>query len=172
MEVHEAIKNRRSIRKYKDREISSQLINELLEAARLAPSAYNAQPWKFLVVNDKKIINELRENKIFFQDFVYNSPVIIICCADIDSYPVRAKDNFALRELAIGDLAFASENLILQATELGLGTCYIGLFDKEKIKKILNIPEKYIVKYAIIAGYSDEEPKPTPRKSLDDITKR
>ena len=135
MEVHEAIKKRRSIRKFLDKPVSQEIIKELLEAARLSPSAMNAQPWKFLVVNDKKVINELRKENIFRQEFVYNAPVIIVCCADIDSYPDRARDNFALRELAIGDIAFASQNLVLRATELGLGTCYIGLLDKEKVKK-------------------------------------
>ena len=158
MNVIDAIKKRRSIRKFLDKPVSPEMIKDLLEAARLAPSAYNSQPWKFFVVSQKKKIEELRENKIFVQDFVYNSPVIIVCCADMESYPDRARENFNLKELAIADLSFASQNLVLRATELGIGTCYIGLLDKEKVKKVLNIPEKYIVPYAIIAGFSDEKP--------------
>jgi len=170
MEVKDAIKKRRSIRKFLDKPVSTDLINELLEAARLAPSAYNSQPWKFFVVNDQKIIDELKTNKIFVQDFVYNSPLIIVCCINLDSYPERAKENFGIRELASSDLAFATQNLVLQATELGLGTCYIGLLNKEKIKKVLNISQKYIVSYAIIAGYPNEEPGAKSTKSLDEIT--
>jgi len=169
MEVSDAIKKRRSIRKFIDKEISEEVIKELLEAARLAPSAYNSQPWKFFIVNDKVIIDKLREHKVFIQDFVYNSPLIIVCCADLESYPDRSRNNFNLRELAMGDLAFACQNLVLQATELGLGCCYIGLLDKEKIKKVLNIPENYIVPYAIIAGYPGEEPGAKTTKSIDEI---
>ncbi|MEK6859978.1 MAG: nitroreductase family protein [Nanoarchaeota archaeon] len=169
MEIHEAIKKRRSIRKYKDKEVSREIIKELIKAARLAPSAYNAQPWRFKVVNDKNIINQLREYGVFKNEFVYKVPLIIACCGDILCYPDRAKENFDLKELAIADISFASQNLVLRATELGLGSCYIGLFNKEKIKKILEIPENYIIPYCLIIGYSDEEPAGPGRKSVNEI---
>jgi len=169
MEVSEAIKIRRSIRKYKDKEVPEELIKELLEAARLAPSAYNGQPWKFKVINNKEVIKELKDNNVFKNEFVYTVPLIIVCCADSEVYPERAEDNFNTRELAIGDVSIASQNIVLRATELGLGTCYVGLLSREKIKKILNIPEKYIIPYVITVGYADEKPNPTPRKSIEEI---
>jgi nitroreductase len=171
MEVFDAIKKRRSIRKYLDKPVLKDAIVDLLEAARLAPSAYNAQPWKFLVVNNKKVIDGLKKESVFAKDFVYTAPVIVICCGVVENYPARAKDNFNLRELALGDISIASQNLVLRATELGLGTCYIGLLDREKLKKILKIPDNYIIPYVISVGYHGEEPSVTPRKSLDDISR-
>lgn len=171
MEVSEAIKRRRSIRKYLDKPITDNLIKELLEAARLAPSAYNAQPWKFFVINDKKIIDELKKENVFTKDFVYNVPVIIVCCGDVGTYPTRAGENFNLTELLMVDISIATQNLVLRATELGLGTCYVGLLNRQKIKKILKISENYIIPYVIAAGYADEDPTATTRKSLHEISR-
>lgn len=178
MNVEEAIKKRRAIRKYLAKEVPDDLINELMEAARWAPSAYNVQPWKFFIVKDEAQKQKLKENNVFKQPFVYDSPLIILCCADPDVYP---KDRIELsgshnREVgggsgAVRDLAFACQNLVLRATELGLGTCYIGLFNREKdeIKKLLNIPQNYILTFTIIAGYPAESPNPTPRKKIEEI---
>jgi nitroreductase len=170
MEVIDAIKKRRSIRKFKDKTVSKDLIKELLEAARLAPSAYNSQPWKFVIIDDKKIIGELKKESVFIQDHVYNAPLIIVCCGDISCYPERSKDSFELKDLLNIDVSIAAENLVLRATELGLGTCYVGLVNREKIKKIMKIPENYIIPYVITVGYADENPSATSRKSLNEIT--
>lgn len=172
MDVVKAINIRRSIRKYKDKEVSDDLIKELLDAARLAPSGHNSQPWVFKIIKEKVEIEKLREQKMFDQDFVYTAPVIIVCCANPESYP-KAKvkndmdDSDAFR--ASRDLAIATQNLVLRATELGLGTCYIGWVDKVKIKKVLRIPKSYIVPYVITVGYGDEEPKLKPRKDIPEI---
>ncbi len=174
MEVKEAIKNRRSIRKYQDKDISDDLINELLEAARLAPSSHNAQPWKFIVVKDKEMKEKLKENNVFKHQFVFEASMIIACCADPDLSVKPSELIFSDADMqgkAGRDLAFASQNLVLRATELGLGTCYIGIVDRKKIKEILNIPEKYLLPYVIIAGYPAEEPRPTPRRGIDEISK-
>lgn len=169
MEVKEAIEKRRSIRKYLDKEISEEIIQELIKAARLAPSAYNAQPWKFKIVNDKKIIQELKNNQVFKNPFVYTAPLIIVCCCETDVYPLCAEDNFNTRELAIGDISIASQNLVLRATELGLGSCYVGLLSKEKIKQILKIPKRYVIPHVISIGYPSEKPADAERKNIDDI---
>ena len=178
MEVQEAIKKRRSIRKYLAKEVPDDLINELIEAARLAPSAYNAQPWKFFIVKDAELKQKLKKENIFKQPFIYESPVIIICCANPDVYPkermesVYSNPSVIAGEVgAVRDLSIACQNLVLRATELGLGTCYIGLVNREKIKtkEILNIPKNYVVAFTIITGYPDENPKPTPRKNPEEI---
>lgn len=173
MKVEEAIKTRRSIRKFQDKKVPDDLINKLIEAARLAPSSHNAQPWKFFIVKDEVLHQKLKENNIFSGAFVYEAPVIIICCADPD-LSVRPSDSiFSDQDVqgkAARDLAFASQNLILQAQELGLGTCYIGMLDRKKTKEILNIPENYVLPYAIIAGYPAEIPNATIRKKIDEIT--
>ncbi|MBI5060678.1 MAG: nitroreductase family protein, partial [Candidatus Aenigmarchaeota archaeon] len=116
--------------------------------------------------------DELRKNKIFKQDFVYKAPVIIVCCADPTAYP-HAKlepgydDSYESR--AARDLSISSQNIVLRATELGLGTCYIGWMEHERIKTVLGIPDKYIVPFVITVGHPDEKPKATARKRISDI---
>ncbi|MBW6451494.1 MAG: nitroreductase family protein [DPANN group archaeon] len=172
MEVKTAIKNNRSIRKYKDTIVSKDLIKNILESGRLAPSANNKQPWKYMIINDLETKTKLKENKIFKQEFVYKAPTLIICCANSKADSTKGFnkifDNpYDMR--VICDLAISSQNIILRAKELGLGTCYIGWMNRTKIKKILNIPKKYIIPFIITLGYPDEEPNARPRKELNEI---
>ncbi len=169
MDVIEAIKKRRSIRKYKDTPVSEEIINELLEAARLAPSAYNSQPCKFMVITDREIFKKFKEEEVFTKEFIYSVPLIIVCLVVDDSYPSRAEDKFPLRDLALEDISIASQNIVLRATELGLGSCYVGVMSREKIRKVLNIPMKYIIPYVITLGYSDETPGVRTLKSVNEI---
>lgn len=172
MEVKEAIEKRRSIRRYQDKEISDEIIDELIEAARLAPSGNNVQPWKFKIIKDKKIVEKLKKEDIFKQDFVYTAPLIIVCCADPDLYSTDKSvpgfdDPNELR--AIRDLSIASQNMVLRAVELGLGSCYIGWMEKEKIKQVLGIPMKYVAPYSICFGYPGEEGKIKEKNSKEEI---
>jgi nitroreductase len=172
MTIKEAIQKRRSIRKYQNKEIPAEIINELLEAARWAPSARNVQPWAFKIVTSAEDKAKLQENKVFMRDFVYTAPAIIVCCTTQEEYP---KDKFepgrqaSLDKWSMIDIGLATENLLLQATELGLGGCVVGMIDAEKIKSVLNIPEKYFIPYVIPVGYPDESPVLTPRKSIEEI---
>jgi nitroreductase len=169
MQVKKIIEKRRSIRKYQDKQVSEKMIQELLEAARQAPSAYNAQPWKFKIINDKETVEKLKQEKIFKNEFVYTAPVIIVCCADEEAYPEKARKNFNTRELAIVDSGIVGQNLVLRATELGLGSCYVGIINRKKIKEILNILGDYIIPFVITIGYADEKPEAQPRKSMEEI---
>jgi nitroreductase len=176
MEVKKAIETRVSIRKFKDKEIPNALMYELLEAARFAPSAYNAQPWRFVIIKEKETKEALKKNDAFQQKFVYEAPVILICCADPEVFPNERLENtysnpdeIANKVGAVRDLTIAVQNLILRAAELGLGTCYVGLIKRTTIKKILGIPEHYILPYLIILGYPDEAPKASPRKAQNDL---
>ncbi|MBW2990481.1 nitroreductase family protein [Candidatus Woesearchaeota archaeon] len=172
MDVKKAIAGSRSIRAYKDKPVSDDLIKELIDAARLAPSGNNAQPWMFKIIKSKQEKDELKKKKIFVQDFVYTAPVIIICCTNPNAFP-KAKfvdgidDPNKVR--AIRDLSIACQNLVLRATELGLGTCYVGWMEKEKVKDVLGIPKHLIAPYAITVGYAAESPGPRPRKNVDEI---
>ena len=176
MKIGEIIEKRRSIRKYQDKSISEDLVGKLINAARLAPSAYNGQPSRFLVVRDEKTKQQLKDAKIFRQDFVYTAPLIIICCADPDVYPKERFEPTYSNAAEIGgdigavrDLSLSSQNLVLMATELGLGTCYVGLVDRNKIKEMFHIPENYVLPFVITVGYPDEEPKPLIRKNLEEF---
>jgi nitroreductase len=172
MNVKDAIESRRSIRKYQDKPVSKEIINELIEAVMLAPSGNNAQPWKFKIITSREEKEELRENQIFKQDFVYESPVIIVCCADPEAFPERKfepgyDDSYEIR--AIRDLSIACQNLVLRAEELGLGSCYVGWMHKEKIKTVINLPRELLVPYVITLGYADETPHPRKLKKRDEV---
>ncbi|MBW2992614.1 nitroreductase family protein [Candidatus Woesearchaeota archaeon] len=170
MDVKKAIEERRSIRKYEDKEVSDDLIKELIDAARLAPSGNNTQPSKYFIVKDEETKAKLRENEVFMQDFVYNAPAIIFCCTNPEAYKKRVEGwDFPNDIRAVRDLSIASSYLVLRATELGLGTCYVGWLKDEKIKEILNIPKENIIPYVITIGYPAEKPNPTPRNSIDEV---
>ncbi|MFA6072849.1 MAG: nitroreductase family protein [Candidatus Woesearchaeota archaeon] len=170
MDVINAIKARTSIRKYQNKEITRDTILELIDAARLAPSGNNSQPSKYLIIQDVKIKNMLKKNKIFVQKFVYESPVIIVCCANPLEYKKKSTLIDSTNDLrAVRDLSIASSFLILRATELGLGTCYVGWVKKEEIKSLLNIPMNYIVPYVITVGYPAEKPEARARKNIEEI---
>ena len=170
MDVKEAISKRRSIRKYQRKEVPPDLIRELIDAARLAPSGSNAQPCRYYIVKDDETKERLRENQIFEQDFVYQAPVLIVCCADVQSYMQGIKGwSEENQNRALRDLSIASAFLVLRATELGLATCYVGWMKKDRIKDVLDIPRHYIVPFVIAVGYANEQPEPLPRKSIDEV---
>lgn len=169
MKVIDAIKRRHSIRKFKEKSISNKLINKLLEAARLAPSGNNVQPWRFKVVKEKRIKDKLKEAKVFKQDFVYTAPLVFVCCADPNAYVKIKGWDAENRVRAIRDLSIACAFLVLRATELGLGCCFVGRVDSEKLKEILKIPKHYVLPYVIPVGYADEKPKRHLRKKLSEI---
>ncbi len=165
MDIFEAIKKRRSIRKYKEEEVEEEKILKILEAARLAPSASNRQEWRFVVVRDRKtrkLLSEAAKN----QKFVEEAPVVIVCCAQTDehrmscgqlSYPI--------------DVAIAIEHMVLTAVEEGLGTCWIGAFYEDKVKEILNIPKEIKVVELLTLGYPKKEPQAKERLPLEKIVK-
>jgi nitroreductase len=192
MDVKKAIETRRSIRWYDGKQIPASVIIEVLDAARLAPSGCNAQPWRFYVVQDLKTVGMLKQNKAFPQAFVYKAPVIIVCCGDAADYagryggenqiedgtvpedPAERKAMFSIvmgknTMRTIRDVSIASAFMVLRATELGLGTSYIGLINEAAIHKALNIPERLAIPFVITMGYPAQIPSRTPRKELRDI---
>jgi nitroreductase len=170
MDVKEAIAKRRSIRKYQRKEVPLDVIKELIDAARLAPSGSNAQPCRYYLVTDNETKDKLRESQIFQQDFVYQAPALIVCCSDVRSYAQGVKGwSEENQNRGLRDLSIASAFLVLRATELGLATCYVGWMKKDKIKDVLDIPQHYIVPFVIAVGYANEKPKPLPRKSIDEV---
>jgi len=165
MDVFEAIKNRRSIRAYKTDPIDDKTITKLLEAMRLAPSGKNLQPWKFIVVKDPNIKEELVP-ACRNQTFIAKAPCIIAACAfEKQSYD---KMGSYMSSWAI-DVAIALDHLSLAAASLGIGTCWIGAFNEGEVKKILDIPADVRVVALMPLGYSEYVPDPKPRKSLEEI---
>ncbi len=163
MDVFKAISKRRSIRKYKDQPVEDEKLQMILEAARIAPSAANRQEWKFIVVKDKKTREKLIE-ACNGQGFVGQAPVTIAACST-ESERVMPCGQYAYTV----DLSIAVSFMILEATEQGMGTCWLGAFDEEKVRNILEIPERIRVPAMFTLGYADESPDQRPRKTLDSI---
>jgi nitroreductase len=171
----EQIEIRRSIRRYLDKPVENVKIIKLLESARLAPSGDNTQPWHFIVVKaefTRKQLSEVSHN----QKWMLSAPVFIVCVADIRSrikedVDISLNENSPQEELKqiIRDTSIAIEHIVLEASNLGLGTCWIAWFTQEKIRPILNIPaDKYVV-CILTLGYADELPQSRPRKKLEEI---
>jgi len=165
MKVLEVIQKRRSVRKYKKDPIPEKALMRVLEAARLAPSGKNFQPWKFVIVKDKALKEKLAQASAG-QFFMAEAPIIIVGCGFPDN--CYAHMGRYMKSWSV-DVTIALEHLILQAQEEGLGTCWIGSFEEEEVKAILNIPENVKVLALTPLGYPDEIPRFRRRKSLDEI---
>jgi nitroreductase len=168
MEVFEAIKKRRSIRKYKDTPVEKDKINKIIEAALLAPSASNGQPWRFIAVKDKKLLTKIvKETLGFINQWAISAPLIIVGCSVrsniITHYFGEVVSGIKYHIL---DMGIALEHIVLEAEELELSSCWIGWFNEKKIKKILNINSTWRVASLITIGYSDESYSPAPRRRL------
>ncbi len=158
MDVFEAIRVRRSIRKYLPEPIPHEKLELIFEAARCAPSAANRQPWNFIVVQDaegKKALAGAANKQTFLSD----AAAIVAAVSDPE---VSAKWHEK-------DTMIALEHMTLAATALGYGTCWIGAFDEEAVKRLLNIPEKMRVVALLPIGIPKETPAPRPRKGLSEI---
>lgn len=165
MKVLDVIQKRRSVRKYKEDPIPEKALMRVLEAARLAPSGKNFQPWKFIIVKDKALKEKLAQASAG-QFFMAEAPIIIVGCGFPDN--CYAHMGRYMKSWSV-DVTIALEHLILQAQEEGLGTCWIGSFEEEEVKAILNIPENVKVLALTPLGYPDEIPRFRRRKSLDEI---
>ncbi|MCD6081340.1 nitroreductase family protein [candidate division WOR-3 bacterium] len=163
MNVFDAITKRRSIRAYKPDPIPEDKLNRILEAARLAPSAKNRQPWKFIVVKDPAIRRALVP-ACKGQRFVGEAPVVIAGVAETTDYVLTCGI-----PAHIVDIAIAMTQMTLQAMEEGLGTCWIGAFYQDEVKKVLGIPPDKQVVELLTLGYPAESPAPRPRKSFDEV---
>lgn len=163
MDVFTAISQRNSVRAYKTAGVEEDKLKKILEAARLSPSASNRQEWKFIIVKDKETRKKLA-NAAFGQSFIGEAPVVMVACGT-ESKSVMGCG----QPTHTVDVSIACAFMILQAYELGLGTCWIGAFKEDAVKNILKIPKEVRVVAMIPLGYSDEPPPPKDRKSLDQI---
>jgi len=158
MDVFEAVRNRRSVRKFRPKPIPDEKLEMILEAGRLAPSAGNRQPWRFVVVRDrerKKALARAADN----QTFIAEAGVIIAALGDPEASPRWFRQ----------DPMIAVEHMVLAATALGYGTCWIGAFGEDRVKRILGVPEGLTVIALLPLGFPDESPPPRARKPLKEI---
>jgi nitroreductase len=196
MELSEVIASRRSIRKFRQEDISADTVHLLLEAARLAPSGSNLQPWRFVIAQSpaaKEALGRCTPYK-----FIVKAAAIFVCCADLTVMTTRdrrigellkegafdgvdmdmndpsAATNPIIEEEAIKaylsmNVAIAVEHIVLKAVDLGLGSCWLGRFDRDKVKEYLALDESIYPVVLLPVGYPDQSPKARPRFDLDKL---
>jgi nitroreductase len=160
VDVCEAIVTRKSVRAFKDKDVSEEMVVRLLEAARLAPSASNRQEWRFIVIRDpvvkKHLVAAARG-----QEFVGAAPVVLACCAETDEHVM------ACGQLCYPiDVAIAVDHITLCAAAEGLGTCWIGAFDEDQVKELLGIPPQIRVVGLLPIGYAQDSSRVEKKRLL------
>ncbi len=170
MDLFEAVRGRRSVRAYDDREVPEDTIDQLLETAIQAPSAGNRQPWEFILVRDHER-KEALAHAARDQEFVAKAPLVIVVAANrprsAARYGARGADLYCIQ-----DCAAATQNLMLAATELGLGTCWVGAFDEELVSRVVSLPKDVRPLTLIPVGYPSEEPDIPRRLPLAQVVHR
>ena len=182
----EAIQKRRSIRRFKPDPVPDELINQMLEAARLATSASNRQPWRCQVIKDQEQKERILGDTTFGARHVLQAPVVIVCGSELytfvkghklappgsDYFGAEGDDWESIKEFvpeANLNTAIAVEHMALAGMALGLGTCWAQRLRFGQIAKLLGWPRHLVVFTLLLVGYADEDPEPRPRLALDDI---
>jgi nitroreductase len=168
MSILDTIKERRSVRRYKPDPIPEEVVQRVLDAARLAPSGKNLQPWKFIVVRDESLKQRLVKACVG-QAFIAEAPIVIVACAFPDNCYSRMGNYMKSWPV---DVAIAVEHMMLQAKEEGLGTCWIGAFEEKEVKTLLNVPEEVRVLALTPLGLPAEKPVSRGRKKLEQIVSK
>lgn len=194
----EAIEQRRSIRKFKPDPVPEEVIDALLDSARLAPSGCNAQPWRFKVVKDDETKHRLAQ-AAYDQPFIAEAPVVLVCCADIGAYlegmvsgtedlgRIGAVEERVVKIICAAadtmktipleqvgpriamNVAIAVEHIALRALDFGLGSCWIRLINEQMVKRIFDWDDNLYVVALLPLGYPDEAPAPRMRRALEEI---
>lgn len=167
MEFHEVVRTRRSIRAFRPYPIPEEALNRVLEAARIAPSGSNRQPWKFIVVRDEELRKRLAA-ACRNQGFVAEAPVVVVACG----YDIGYDRGGYMGDMSVlVDVSIAFTHLILAARAEGLGTCWIGAFNNDEVKDVLDIPEDVNVVAVTPLGYPRDDgfAEPGSRKPLAEI---
>jgi nitroreductase len=166
VDLFEAVEKRRSIRKFKPKPVAGKDLKKILEAGRLAPSGSNRQPWYFIVVTDeetKKTLSIVANHQAFIAD----AGVVIAALGDSSLYSKSSTGS--TRILHKQDPMIAIEHMVLAATALGYGTCWIGAFSENRVKEVLKIPEHLTVIALLPVGVPDENPPPRSRKPFEEV---
>lgn len=171
MKFSELALKRQSERKYLDKPVERELVEQCIETARISPSANNAQPWRFIVVDDPDMRARVAEcaTSMGMNKFVPTAPVIIALV--LEKAPALSKFASVIqdKEYPLLDLGIAANQLCLQAADLGLGTCMVGWFNEKKVRELLGVDKKRRVPLLITLGYPDSPTRPKSRKSTEQI---
>lgn len=151
-------RSRQSDRKYSDKAVEKEKIERIIEAGRMAPSACNAQPWKFIVVDDHKLLEQLSDSAsaklLGMNGFVNQAPLQIVVVREQPNFSSKIGGTIKDKDYSLIDIGIACQTMCLQAEAEGLGSCMIGWFDEDRVKKLLNIPKSKRVELLITIGYS------------------
>jgi len=161
MALIDLIKHRKSVRDFLDIPVERDKIMACLEAARLAPSESNSQPWRFIVVDDRELKNKLCgaafSGLYWINSFCKTAPVIVVVISEKSKFLARIGGMFRGTKYYLIDIGITCEHFVLEAEDLGLGTCWIGWFNERAVKSILNIPQNKKIDILIALGYYDME---------------
>lgn len=176
MTISDLIRHRRSVRDFLDKPVERDKIMMCLEAARLAPSACNSQPWKFIVVDDQQVKQKLCDAAFSgvyaINAFAKKAPVIVVIVSERGKFLARIGGEFRGTQYYQIDIGIAGEHLALQAEDMGLGTCWMGWFNERTVKEVLNVPQDRKIDILIAMGYYDRKKTVMEhnREPLDKIT--
>ncbi len=171
----QVIESRRSVRAFADKPVDRSLLAECVEAVRFAPSACNVQPWRFLAVDDPGLRNRLAQaafSGIYKATrFAADAPVLLVLLIRFDWFVQGAGRQIQGTQYHLLDAGIAGEHFVLRAAELGLGTCWIGWYNRRKVRKILRIPRRYRLCAMIALGWPEEEftPKEKSRREIEEL---
>jgi nitroreductase len=161
MEFTNLIRQRQSVRRYSDKPVEPEKLRQCLEAARMAPSASNAQPWSFVVAEERELANAVAhatfDKYLSFNKFVPQAPLLIAFVIEKAPLKTRLGSWIKDRDFSMTDHGIAAAHFCLMATELGLGTCMLGWFNERKVKQLLQIPAKKRISMLISVGYPEQD---------------
>lgn len=169
----EILANRQSHRRYSNSPVEKEKLERIVEAGRMAPSACNSQPWKFIVANDAELVLQLAEaaqSKLLgMNGFVKHAPVILVIVRENPNFTSKIGGQIKNKDYSLIDIGIAAENICLQAHAEGMGTCMVGWFDENKVKELLGIPKSKRVELLITLGYSESTQREKQRKPPEEV---
>lgn len=174
MNFFELVNARESVRGYDDKVVSREIVVKILEAAQVSPSACNAQPWKFIVIDNEELAREMG-NKLYnpligINKFALTAKCFIVIVGEKRNVTSKMGELIKKKDYTNIDIGIAAEHICLAATELGLGSCMMGWFDEKGIKGMLDIPRNKEIHLVISLGYYDKkEPRKKVRKNIEEI---
>ena len=168
------LRRRRSIRRYLETPVEPEKVRACLEAARIAPSSHNAQPWRFVVVDDASLKDRLAtaaSSGIYgVSKFAAKAPVLVVLLAKRDFVAHHLGARFQKVPYFLIDMGIAGEHFVLQAEEMGLATCWMGWINYRRIRKVLRVPRKFMIVAMLPLGYAEKRPqREPPRRTLEEI---
>jgi nitroreductase len=167
----ELILSRQSDRKYSDKPVEKSKLDRIIEAGRMAPSACNSQPWKFIVVDEPDLVLKVAETAsaklLGMNSFVSQAPVILAVIREQPNFSSKVGSTIKKKDYSLIDIGIASENICLQAKAEGIGSCIIGWFDEKMLKKLLGVPPSKRIELIITLGYPLGDQREKKRKPTE-----